>query len=137
MKIKKLIKIETLKYLASGTAAFIVDYSILVLSFYVLGSGLGLATTLGYVSGFFVSYLFNRYWVFGKNGSTKKPTLQIVQYTSLVIFNYVFTLFSIKILDRMEVEPSISKILVMGIIVVWNYLIFQKIIFADRSSKNN
>jgi len=124
--------VAVLKYLVSGGSAFVVDYSILVLFYYTLGLGLGLSTTLGYFSGFFISFFANRYWVFGKSGTTRKPLKQILEYTALVIFNYFFTLIAIQQLDEFGIKPAIGKIMVTAIIVVWNYLIFQKFIFSEK-----
>jgi putative flippase GtrA len=133
-KLQSITLKEPVRYLIAGGSAFVVDYGVLVLSYYVIGVSLGLSTTLGYFFGFFISFFANRYWVFGKSGTTRKPLKQIIEYTALVIFNYFFTLIAIQQLDKLGIKPSIGKIIIMAVIVVWNYLIFQKFIFSDKKA---
>lgn len=131
-KIQSLKNKEPVRYLIAGGSAFVVDYGALVVAYYAIRLSLGLSTTLGYFAGFLISFFANRYWVFSKSGTTRKPIKQVVEYTILVIFNYFFTLIAIQKLDMVGIKPSVGKILVMVLIVVWNYLIFQKLIFSDK-----
>lgn len=120
------------RYLTAGGVAFTIDYISLVTAYYIFKLPLVLATTIGYFSGFIISFFANRYWVFGKSGAIRKPIKQILEYTLLVIFNYFFTIVAIEQLNKAGIKPSISKIMIMVVIVIWNYLIFQKFIFSDK-----
>lgn len=121
-----------IKYLIVGSLAFITDYLILMLCYFMLGINLILSTTLGYFTGFLISFTANRSWVFAHQSKNKKIHKQIVEYSMLVIFNYVFTVIFIKSLDQINITPKISKIIVMTLIVIWNYLLFKYVIFKSK-----
>lgn len=133
---KKLIDASTVKYLGAGLLAFAADYFILVLSYNILKMPLVLSTTLGFMSGFAISFIANRNWVFGKGESVKTKKRQITEYTTLVIFNYAFTVYSIQVLNKYGVAPKISKLVIMSLIMCWNYMIFKYIIFPKKANKH-
>lgn len=129
---KKLLNNSTaIKYLLTGGLAFTVDYLLLVTSYYLLSFPLWLATTLGYLGGMGVSFSVNRIWVYSKTGRQRRMTKQLIEYALLLLFNYAFTVYSIKWLNSVGITPAISKVVVTGMIVCWNYLIFTKIIFTN------
>lgn len=128
---KKLIDHNmAIKYLLTGGLAFAVDYLLLLACYYVFSSPLWVATTLGYLGGLCVSFFINRIWVFGEHGKQRKMARQLVEYVLLLLFNYVFTVFAIRLLDNLGVSPAISKIFITAMIAGWNYLIYNKVIFA-------
>lgn len=119
----------------TGIAAFLIDYIILNIGFYTLHMSITVASTVGFVSGMFVSFYVNRYWVHGRKGSERKRARQIVEYTLLVILNYIFTVFMVNFLFEHGIQPYVGKIIVMSLVTLWNYVIFSKVIFS--SSKTN
>lgn len=133
---KKLINQNTvIKYLLTGGLTFAVDYLVLLTGFYVFLLPLWAATTLGYLAGLCVSFFINRVWVFGEHGKQRKMARQLVEYVLLLLFNYIFTVFTIRLLDNLGVTPAISKIIVTAMIAGWNYLIYNKVIFThDKGS---
>lgn len=134
---KKLINHNTvIKYLITGGLAFTADYILLLACYYVFLLPLWLATTLGYLGGLCVSFLVNRTWVFGEHGKQRKMTRQLVEYVLLLLFNYVFTVFAIRIFDSLGVSPAISKIVVTAMIAGWNYIIFNKVIFSQDKGQS-
>lgn len=128
---KKLINQNTvIKYLLTGGITFAVDYLVLLTGYYVFSLPLWVATTLGYLGGLCVSFFINRAWVFGERGMQRKMTRQLVEYILLLLFNYMFTVLAIRLLDNLGVSPAISKIFVTAMIAGWNYLIYNKVIFS-------
>jgi putative flippase GtrA len=128
---KKLINHNTvIKYLLTGGLAFAVDYLLLLSCYYVFSLPLWVATTLGYLGGLCVSFFINRTWVFSERGKQRKMTRQLVEYVLLLLFNYAFTVFAIRLFDSRGISPAISKIVITAMIAGWNYIIFNKIIFA-------
>jgi putative flippase GtrA len=120
------------RYIVAGLSAFITQYAVLNLSFYLLSMNIHVATTLGFVCGLVVSYLFNRHWVFGEAGRQKHVVRQTVEYTALVIFNYFFTLIGISFLKNQGIPPFISPFIITGLITCWNYLLFRFVIFKGK-----
>lgn len=128
---KKLINHnKAMKYLFTGGLSFLVDYLLLLACYYALSQPLWFATTIGYLGGLCISFSINRAWVFGEHGKKRKITRQLVEYVLLLLFNYAFTVYAIRILDSMGVSPSISKIVLTFVIAIWNYIIFNKFIFG-------
>lgn len=127
-----MIPSRLVKYLLSGGAAFTVDYLVLLLLFYVIGTSLLLSTTLGFLSGLLVSFIANRYWVHGAEGSARNHIRQIIEYLILVLVNYTFTLYALNILYEWGIPLYVSKIVVIALITCWNYIIFKKIIFSSK-----
>lgn len=121
------------RYFIIGIFAFGTDYAVLLITYYVLGLPLFLATTLGFLSGFAISFLLNRYWVFDTKGQLRKRVFrQTIEYCLLVALNYGFTVWTIALLKRHGIEPFISKLGVMGLIMCWNYALFRWVIFTTR-----
>jgi len=130
--VQRLINHSLPRYLFIGGIAFCTDYFLLLFSFYVLPLPITLATSLGFISGLLVSFTANRYWVFGEKGSQRYIGKQGIEYGLLVLFNYGFTVFAVKTLHDHGIPPYVSKVLVMGVILCWNYLIFRKVIFRTK-----
>ncbi len=120
------------RYLVMGSMAFAVDYGLLVVTYYVFSFPLGVATSIGYVTGLLVSFLANRYWVFGKNAAEKHVLHQSVEYGILLVVNYFVTVLGIKLLNEHGIKPYVGKVLIMCLIVCWNYVLFKKVIFVRR-----
>jgi len=116
------------KYFVVGILAFSSDYVLLLVSYYVIGLPLKIATTIGFFTGFLISFTINKQWVFG--GKQKKNTnRQVIEYLILLGFNYVFTVWTVNLLNEHKVGPAISKLFVMVLIMCWNYVLFRWIIF--------
>lgn len=129
---EKILEDSRIRYLTSGLIAFIVDYGLLLFTYYVLRLPLPLSTSIGFVSGLVLSFQINRKWVYGKSGRDRHPIRQLIEYSLLVALNYIFTVLSINWLNDKGVSPVVSKIIIMALIVIWNYLIFSKLIFTSK-----
>lgn len=135
---KKLINHSTaIKYLLTGGLTFAVDYLLLLTCYYVFSLPLWVATTIGYLGGLCTSFSINRTWVFGERGKQRKMTRQLVEYILLLLFNYMFTVFAVRSLDSLGVSPAISKIVITAMIAGWNYIIFNKVIFAHDKARSS
>lgn len=103
----------------------------LLITYYLINLPLKLATSLGFFSGFIISFSVNRQWVFGGKQS-KHIARQITEYLILVVFNYLFTVYGVSFLNDHGVKPFIGKILTIGLIMCWNYALFRWIIFVSK-----
>ena len=127
--IESLKKSSGAKYLLAGATAFGTDYLLLVTTYYIVGLPLKVATSIGFFSGFLVSFSLNRQWVFWSDHH-KNLGRQVVEYVILLLFNYLFTVWAVSFLNSHGIKPAIGKIGVMGLIVCWNYALFRWVIFA-------
>jgi putative flippase GtrA len=132
---KKIIGHSSLRYGLIGIVAFGADYVTLLGLYQSLHISLFWAASTGFIIGFIISFLSNRQWVFGGTHN-KKVTRQITEYLLLALFNYFFTVQAVAVLNNMGIKPYIGKLLVMGLIAVWNYAIFRWVIFT-RSEESH
>lgn len=103
----------------------------MLFTYYVVGLPLKLATTIGFLSGFAVSFSFNRRWVFGGEHK-KRPTRQVTEYLILLAFNYLFTVWAVAFLNEHGLEPFLGKLVVIALIMCWNYTLFRWVIFTTE-----
>ncbi|HHV29911.1 GtrA family protein [Acetivibrio mesophilus] len=86
-----------------------------------------LANAIAYVVVFWFNFLVNRIWSFKSKVNIFK---QLKQYAVLFIFNLIATSTLLYVLsDKIGIMPELSKILVMGSVVCWNFVIYKKIIY--------
>jgi len=120
---------SSLRYFAVGLSAFGTDYLVLLFCYYVLNLPLKVATSAGFITGFLISFSVNRQWVFGGK-HRKHLARQAVEYITLLIFNYLFTVFGVSFLNDHGIKPTIGKLIVMALIMCWNYALFRWVIFV-------
>ena len=85
--------------------------------------------------GFAVSFLLNKYWVFQSDQSSKG---ELAKYALLAGINLFLTNIVIHLLaDQLHVVQWMSKLIVMGMVATWNYVIFSKLIFGEVKTKSS
>jgi putative flippase GtrA len=118
------------KFLLSGGLAAVVEYLLFTAFMYFQILPLVGAQTVSFLAGLIVSYSLNRKWVFKSENDIKKEGLK---YLTLAIINLVLTNIILALLiNILGVIYWIAKILVMGGVAAWNYIIFQKFIFGSE-----
>lgn len=133
-RITSLLNHSASKYFVVGLLAFFTDYLVLLFGYYAVNLPLEIATTLGFMAGFAISFTSNRQWVFGGQ-QRKKIKRQVTEYSILVGFNYIFTVVAVSALNGLEIDPEIGKLLVMAVIMCWNYALFRWVIFAEAGGR--
>lgn len=118
---------QFLRYLIIGGASFVLEYAI----FYLFLRGLDwwylLANTLAYLLVFGFNFLLNRFWTFQSRGDIKR---QMFLYTALLGFNLVMTnLVLYALTDGANIPAQLAKIIVMGCVVMWNFILYKKVIY--------
>lgn len=118
------------KFLVTGGTAAFVEYVVFLL-LHAAGVLLLLSNSISFLCGFVVSFLLNRSWVFS---SKERPIKQLALYSVLAFINFLISngllwLF----VERMGLASYIAKIIVMGMIASWNYLLFSRIIFKNKT----
>lgn len=118
---------QFLRYLLTGFASFIAEYLLFLLLFDKLNVQYIYSNTIVYTVIFIINFLLNRLWSFK---SKSDPKRQLALYLALFLFNLAATNAVMYLLSGMlAMSPRISKILVMGMIVVWNFIIYKKVIY--------
>ncbi len=123
-----------IRFLISGGSAAAAEYLAFILLQMTLGeSWLVLSQTASFACGFIVSFLLNRSWVFRSSGAVKSELLKYIAVAGINLFagNVAILLLT----GPAELNQYISKLLVMMSIAGWNYLIFSKLVFKQRTRK--
>jgi putative flippase GtrA len=130
---------EFCRYLVVGGGAFIVDFGTLfVCQEYLIpdwnGNGLYVSSTIAFIVGIIFNYIFSLVFVFrvnsdSKQGKTVKDILifVVVGIVGLGLTDYGMFLGT----DLLKINYLIVKILITGVVLIWNYgarkiLIFNK-----------
>jgi putative flippase GtrA len=132
---KFLIKLrawQPFRYLLSGGLAFSIDYLGFLILFYVVGVLAPLSSGISFSLGFMLSFMLQRYWVFQtKETQTKFIKKELYIYGSLAVFNLFVTSYGIKLLNDLGFEPFFGKIILILLVMLWNFVIYKKIIFKN------
>jgi putative flippase GtrA len=123
---------KPIKFLVSGGSAAFVEYLLFVLLIASAGqSYILLIQAISFLAGFIVSFTLNKLWVFS-NRHSGKTYHELVKYAVLAMVNLVISGFFIWLLvETLQQDVYLSKLIVMVMIAVWNYFIFQKLIFKQ------
>lgn len=120
-------------YAVVGITAFLGEY----LSFYMIWSGTGdviISQIISFLVGLTISFFGSRNLTFRENksrGYRHAGRAQLVRFGTLSLVNLGITSLGMMIMvDGLLLNPYLSKILIMGSLVVWNYAIFNRIIFT-------
>lgn len=115
------------KYVTTGLMSFCLEMSIL----FVLTNYLKIwhiySNTISVVIVFWFNFLLNRYWSFKSRG---RLTRQLILYGILFFINIAASNGIMYLLtDIAGVHYLVSKIVSVGMIVVWNFLLYKKVIY--------
>lgn len=126
------------RYVIVGGSSFIFEYTLftLIYHFYkdrgvqVLGfnvTGEIFANSVSIFIAFWFCFILNRIWSFQSKGNILR---QFLYYLGLFAFNMLATNFLIHaMLVYLGISPRISKVLVMGAVVLWNFVIYRTVIY--------
>jgi putative flippase GtrA len=129
---------QLVKYGVTGVSAVATDYGTFSALYGLAKAPLFVATTCSLFAGFIVSFLLNRAWVFDarKGRAHKRVELQVVLYVLLLAFNTGFTYLFIAWLRHAGVSAYVGKLFSIGIVMVWNYVAYKKVIFRVTHDEN-
>ena len=128
---------EFLRYAAVGGAAFAVDYGLFFLSkefiFNALGNtGVYMATALGFIAGLVFNYVLSILFVF-KSAREQNKGKSVGAFLLFALIGVVGLLLSeggmALFFGAIGIHYMISKALVSGIVLIWNYAARKYLIF--------
>ncbi|MCX7748583.1 MAG: GtrA family protein [Clostridia bacterium] len=115
------------RYLLVGFGAAAFEYISFNVLFAIVGIGKSFANHSSMLVGFLFSFILNRTWSFNSNSNLFK---QLSQLSILFIINNAISALLLYLLsDILHILPQLSKLLIMGVIVLWNFIIYKKIIY--------
>ncbi|MDO4870979.1 MAG: GtrA family protein [Candidatus Saccharibacteria bacterium] len=121
------------RYIISGGTAAVVEYLLFNLLFYiVIKEVLIVSQIISYSAGLLTAFLLHHFWTFKTNGKHKHSSRkQFIMYSTVSITNLVISSFVLVQLKNFGFYPWLAKIIVMGMVVLWNFFIMNKIIFGS------
>ncbi|MDP4094473.1 MAG: GtrA family protein [Bacillota bacterium] len=122
----KIIK-QLTRYIITGVFAAIVEFSVLYCLRTYVGFSLILSNSIAYTFGFCISFLMNKFWSFEARGELKR---QLTLYTILFGINLLLSDALMDLFNhRLGLSLIISKVIAIGIITLWNFGLYKKIIY--------
>lgn len=117
---------RVVKYLFVGGSSALLEL-LLFQAFYALfGWQIVVANICAVVIATIYNFLLNRSWAFGKND---KSIRSVLLYLLLFAFNMTFSSSVISLLVSHGRSSVIAKIFTQACIVLWNYVLYKRVIF--------
>jgi len=119
---------QIFKFITVGFWSTMINYGIFYILLEFFSIHYLMASAIGFVSGVFAGYGFNRKWTF-KVQKEKKYT-EIIKYYTVYIVSLILGLFFLTILvDVLGVDPRIANILAVGFTTCTNFIAIKIIVF--------
>jgi putative flippase GtrA len=118
--------VQFIRYIITGLLAAGLEY-LVFMSIYSYFHALYAANSAGMAAGFLLSFLMNRSWSFK---SRDNPFRQFMLTLLLFIINLGISNALIHLLSNViGIIPQLSKLAVMAAIVLWNFILYKKVIY--------
>jgi putative flippase GtrA len=126
------IWVQIIRYFVSGGVAFAVDTGLL----YALTEWGGLhylvSTTISFLTGLVITYLFSILWVFDnrnlKNKYAEFSVFLIIGAVGLLLTNGFMWLFT----DKLGLYYILSKIITTVLVFIWNFAAKKSLLFRNK-----
>ncbi|NTV90439.1 MAG: GtrA family protein [Clostridiales bacterium] len=118
---------QGIKYLITGFSSFGFEFFLLFAFKDLLNLTVVLSNSLALGIVFWFNFLMNRFWSFKSKGDIKK---QVLMYGCLFFINLGLSdLVMYLMTAQLGIHYLIAKIFATGMIVVWNFIIYRKVIY--------
>ncbi|RJO62240.1 GtrA family protein [candidate division WS5 bacterium] len=116
------------KYIFIGIISLIIDAGFLYIFTEFLKINYLISAGISFLIALLFNFQMNREWTFSETRG--KYTKQFISYIVLVIFNLFFTiLFMYVSTDILNIYYLYSKIIIITLIALWNFILYRKVIF--------
>lgn len=122
---------RVIRFILSGFMAAFAEFSSFLVCAQILQLQLPLAQSISFMFGLTTSYVLNKFWVFRSKGRVRD---ELPRYAVLAAINLLLSSTLILVLHQVGFVPWLAKLVVMTSVALWNFLIFQKLIFGTTSS---
>ena len=126
------------RYLIIGCSAAALEFLLFAsLGFFFKDIHIYVKNSIGYIVGFFFSFLLNRNWAFeSKDNWVRQIILYFVLFAfnlfiSNIVVNYLAIFIEAHFFEQWLAE-MVAKIFSMGVIVIWNFIIYKKVIYVEK-----
>jgi putative flippase GtrA len=122
--------VKPLKFLLSGGLAALAELVIFLSLLELLNMHPVVAQPLSFLTGLLISYSLNRAWVFRTGASSK---IEFMKYAVLAVLNLFASTIIVATLIEIGFAAMVAKLIVIGLVALWNYFVYKNFIFVDRS----
>jgi putative flippase GtrA len=122
------------RFLGVGAVAFSAEYALFALLHHWQWRA-GAAQALSFLFALVISFTMNRTWAFRtRQAPLHGQRIQFIQYAGLALFNLVLTTIVISLMVEHKVPALLAKVLIMGMVSCWNFLLYRTVIFKSNAS---
>lgn len=126
--------IKFFRYCFVGGVAFLVDYGVAALVFFILGTGAlstVLGTTAGFIFGLAVNFLLSKKFVFTENAKTSSKRSEFLVYALIGLVGLgISNLLMLAATEWVfKISQFVAKIVVALIVLVYNYVARKVILY--------
>jgi putative flippase GtrA len=114
-------------FVAAGGTATVINYALFA-TLYWVGVNYLLASALGYVSGIAISFTINKLLVF--RDSANRPG-QFLRYTAIYLVALGAQLGLLELGVRLGLDPLIANAIALVIVVMANFFVIRRFVFAS------
>lgn len=132
----KLAFSEFIRYVFVGGISFIVDFTVLYLSREIflkdIPYSLYISTVIGFLAGMFVNYIFSIRFVFlsAKNMELGRSTMDKILFLLIGVIGLIISELGMGLgVEFLGINYLITKVIIVAIVMFWNYLARKKLIF--------
>lgn len=130
--LRRLNKFRGIRYLATGGAAALTEYLSFLLLYYVFDVSVVPANIISFLLSLIAGFTLHKLWVFGDIEQVRRTRSQAAAYGLIAVINITFSSFAIAFLVQYNAPGFIAKLILISVIAAWNYLLFQRIVFANK-----
>ena len=126
---------QFIRYIVTGLSAFVIEYLVFLLLFRLMDVSTLISNPIAVTTGFIYSFLLNKFWSFR---SRSRMGIQFLMYLALFLINMLISSAVIYAGETMfSISPVLMKPITMCMIAMWNFVIYKKIIYADKKGAVN
>jgi putative flippase GtrA len=128
------LHIQFLRYVAVGGAAFVVDFTMLILLTELAGVHYLLSAGLAFCAGLLVNYALSIAWVFSSR-MLRDRRAEFVIFALVGIAGLGLTeLILLTGTEGLGLDYRLSKIVAVGVVLIWNFGARKFLLFRERHS---
>ena len=122
------------RYLVIGVSVYIFEV-LVILAAQSLGAGPTLAVGLSFWLGLLLSFALQKFVTFGDKRTHHKVLIpQLAAFSTLVLFNFGFTLFVTNLLSP-PFPPTLTRTLALGVTTLWNFYLYRTHLFRPSDDE--
>jgi putative flippase GtrA len=136
--IRNLLGSELNKYIVSGLAAVLVDYTVLITVTELFGIHYLISNVCAYMSGLLVAYTLNTRWVFRYRKYEQKAKLEFSIFVVIVLIGLAISEAVIYMLvEALALPYTLAKLVSIGAVFIFNFTAKKRFLFSGGKEQGD